>query len=481
MDRIAAILRFQWRAYWRRVQRAGNMSTNNVGVLVLLGVMSVFKYLQQLPGIAAQLAQGKTARYETLLMAVFLVWMFPAMGESRRSITSGALLHTPLTSRELFFIRVGSIFISPVTWAIAAGSLALCYPISKAAHPATGVAALLMFLLFSLGMSLTITHVLSSAFMRRLLLGLVLAGSVVFGGSWLVYGRVSATAFSWWPNQLTANAAVASRPFGSLTILAVMTAAVFGLSLWTFTGSLQPGGDRRSQRFTVLGLIPFPGKFGGLFKKDLRYFSRLLDIYFALPIVILLNIYLASSPEPSAPIFRAVLVALFLPFISMISNCFGLDSPLEFDRYTLLPLSGRDILLSKNLAFGAVLVISFGAIFPLALWKLGAGVAVLGFVEVVLMGLAYLSWGNWMSLRDPYKMQFYRFSAGGSLPDAIMGMLFGSLPGAIMAYLLYWENYGAIWKIMLVILLYLALYYLSVTRAGRRLEERREDIRHALS
>ena len=471
MDRVTAVLKFQWRAYWRRFQRAGNLTTNNAGVWILFGGIAVFRYLQLLPRISSQLAHGDSGRYEALLIGVFLVWMLPVMGESWRSINSRALLHTPLTPRELFFIRLGSVFVSPVTWVIVACSLALGYPLVKAPNPMTGMIALVLFLLFSLAMSLTIAHVLSSAAMRKLLLGAMVVLSVVVGGLWLTK---SSFAFAWWPNRLAAHAAVEANAFRLVAALAALTVAAFGLALWTFTSGLQYAGSRRSQRFTVLGLIHFPGRFGGLLKKELRYFIRLLDVYFAVPIVILFVIYLASNPEASAAVFKVVLIVLFLPWISMASNCFGLDSPLGLDRYSLFPLSGRDILLSKNLAFVLLFMILVDAIFPLALWRFGAAITALGFIELVLMALAYLSWGNWMSVRDPYKMQFYRFSAGGSPADAIMGMLFGSVPGLIMIYS------GALWTIVLLMLVYSALYYLSVTRSGRRFEARREQIRHSL-
>ena len=472
MDRVAAILGFQWRAYWRRFHRAGNLTTNNAGVWILFGGITVVRYLQFLPRVSTQLAHGETARYEALLIGVFLVWMFPVMGESWRSIGSRALLHTPLTPRELFLIRLGSVFVSPVTWVIVVCSLALGYPLANAPNPLAGMIALVLFLLFSLAMSLTIAHVLSSAAMRRLLLAAIVVLSVLVGGLWLTK---STLAVAWWPNRLAAVAAVQANAFRPVAALAVLTIVAFGVSLWTFRSSLQYVGSRRSQRFTVLGLIHFPGRLGGLLKKDLRYFVRLLDVHFALPIVILFVIYLASNPEPSASVFRVVLIILFLPWISMTSNCFGLDSPLGLDRYSLFPLSGRDILLSKNLAFVVLCIGLVGAIFPLAFWRFGAGIMVLGFVELVLMALAYLSWGNWMSVREPYKMQFHRFSAGGSPADAIMGMLFGSVPGLIMVYS------GALWTTVLLILVYSALYYLSLTRSGRQLDQRRENIRQSLS
>src|SRR6185503_16276610 len=456
MDRVAAILSFQWRAYWRRFQRAGNLTTNNAGVWVLFGGIAVFRYLQLLPRISRQFAHGDSTTYEALLIGVFFVWMLPVLGESWRSINSRALLHTPLTPHELFLIRLGSVFVSPVTWVIVVCTLALGYLLANALRPVTGA----------------IAHVLSSAAMRKLLLGAMVVLSVLVGVLWLTKRTPG---FWWWPNRLAAYAAIEANGFRSVAALVAMTIAAFGLSLWTFTSSLQYAGSRRSQRFTVLGLIQFPGRFGGLLKKDLRYFIRLRDFYFAVPIIILFDIYLASNPEPSAAVFRVVLIILLLPWISMASNCFGLDRAAGLDRYSLFPLSGRDMLVSKNLAFGLLFMGLVGTILPLAFWRFGAGVTVLGFVALVLMVLAYLSWGNWMSVRDPYKMQFYRFSAGGAPSKTKIGMLFGSVPGLIMVYS------GTLRTAVLLMLVYSALYYLSLTRSGRRFEQRREDIRQSLS
>lgn len=480
MDRIAAVLQVQWRAYWRRFQRAGNLTTNNAGVWILVGGMGIFKYFQQLPGVGGQLARGETTRYQMLLVGVFLVWMLPVLGESWRSISSRGLMHTPLSSRELFFIRLGSIFVSPASWIIAACSLALVYPLAKAAPPLTGIIALFVFMLFSLATSLTIAHVLGHAHMRRLLLGLIVVLSAGVGVLWLAKGKGITGSFAWWPTTLAARAAVAANAQVPLAALTVIMSAAFALALWTFTRSLQFAGGRRSQRFTLLGRVEFPGRLGGLVKKDLRYFTRLLDLYLALPVVILFVNYFVWTLDPLPTVFRVVLVVLFLTCLSTAGNVFGLDTPLGLDRYSLFPLSGRDILLSKNLAFALVFAILGAAILPFALWRFGVRITVLGVVELMLLILAYASWGNWMSVRDPYKMQFYRFSAGGSIADALMGLLFGSLPGVIMIYLLYQENSRASWVIVPLTASYLVLYYFSVTRSGRRFEERREHIRDAL-
>jgi len=481
MDRIKAVLQCQWRAYWRRFRSTGNLSTNNLGLLVILGGIGVVRYLQQLPLAAAQLAKGSTARYETLLLLVFLIWLFPVMGESRRAISSRDLLHFPLSSRELFVIRLSSAFFSPLIWILVALSLALVYPIALARHPLIGIVALLTYLLLALFTSLTISHLLHNAIVRKFLLVALLVLSTAVGLLWLGRTGSAQSLRGILPNRLAAGAAVLPAPFGSLAVLVVVTAAFALLALWTFTLTLQPRQNRRSQKFTLFGLIQLPGRLGGLLKKDLRYSSRLLDLYLALPIVILFNIYLTSDPVPSMVVFAIIIGGLFWPCVGSAFNCFGLDSSLGLDRYTLLPLSGKEKLFSKNLAFATVIITLFVMLLPLTYWKLGPRASVLGLMELIVLVLAYVIYGNWMSVRQPFKMHFYRFTSGGSAVDVMMGMIFGSVPAAVAVYLLYHEDDRAFWKIGLMMLMYLALYFYSLFRYARVLEDHRETIRRALS
>ncbi|HET7288440.1 MAG TPA: hypothetical protein VFI71_13255, partial [Pyrinomonadaceae bacterium] len=174
MDRVRAILGFQWRAYWRRFRGAGSIKASNIGVLLPLGGLALVRYLQQLPLVSNQLAKGETARYQTLLLAVFLTWTFAIMAESKRSITSRGLLHLPLTTHELFLIRLGSVFCSPIVWIVAGGSFVLVYPVTAAVNPVAGVIALLLFLLLGLLTGLTLTHLLNSKLARRLSVAVVL-------------------------------------------------------------------------------------------------------------------------------------------------------------------------------------------------------------------------------------------------------------------------------------------------------------------
>jgi hypothetical protein len=480
VDRIAAILKYQWRAYWRRFRGTASLRAGNVGILVLFGGLASLRFWQQLPLVATQLGRGQTARYETLLNVVFLAWMVPVIAESRRSIASRSLLHFPLTSSDLFVIRVGSVFCSPLTWIIVALSSALSYPVAVTEHPVTGLIGLLALLLLGLFASLTIMHLLQGALVRRLSFIILSVASVVAGLLWLQKQTPFASALrSLLPHRLAVDAATSSTPVRSVLVLLALTALSAGLALWTFTLTLHSQQTRRSQ--PVFSLTQLPGKFGGLLKKDLRYSSRLLDVYLVLPIVILFNMYLLSDSAPSAIAFAIVIAVMFLPCGSIVFNCFGLDSALALDRYTLLPLSSKEKLFSKNLAFTVVMFALLATMLPLAFWRLGLRVTVLGVMEFVAVGLAYAFCGNWLSVKQPFRMQFYRFASGGSLVDAIIGILVASAPAAFTVYLFAVEEGGMGWKLAGVTLLCLALYLASLSRSARVLEGQQEQIRRALS
>jgi len=480
VDRVTTILKSQWRAYWRRFRGSASLRADNVGILVLFGGLASLRFLQQLPLAASQLERGQTSRYETLLNVVFFAWMIPVIGESRRSIASCSLLHFPLTSSELFLIRAGGVFCSPLSWIVVALSLTLCGPVAVTDHPVTGVIGLLALLLLGLFVSLTIMHLLQGAFARRLSFIVLLALSVVAGLLWLQkQTQFAATFRSLLPHRLAVDAATSSTPFRSVIFLLALTGFSAVLALWTFTLTLHSQQARRSQR--LFGLTQLPGKFGGLLKKDLRYSSRLLDVYLVLPIVILFDMYLGSDGAISTLAFAIVIAVLFFPCLSLVFNSFGLDSALAFDRYTLFPLSGKEKLFSKNLAFAVVMFALFATILPLAFWRLGLRVTFLGVMEFFAVVLAYMFCGNWFSVKQPFRMQFYRFASGGSLVDMVIGIMIASAPAAFTVYLLAIEDSRIGWKLAGVTLVCLALYLLSLSRSARVIESQHEQIRRALS
>src|SRR4030095_10757881 len=153
-----------------------------------------------------------------------------------------------------------------------------------------------------------------------------------------------------------------------------------------------------------------------------------------------------SAPSPFA--FWITASVLLLPFTSLAFNSFGLDNSRGLDRYALLPLSSRETLVSKNLSFGFVAFALFSAMLPLGFWEFGLSASIQALMILILAGLSYVSYGNWLSVNDPFKMQGYRFSSGGSAVDALMGVIVGTLPGALAIYWLYHDALGAWWKIL---------------------------------
>jgi hypothetical protein len=236
----------------------------------------------------------------------------------------------------------------------------------------------------------------------------------------------------------------------------------------------------RSRRRKLFSSLALPGKLGGLIEKDLRYFSRLLDIYLGVLASVLCCFHLLVAQSPSADVVRIFVLIVFFMNSALIFNLFGLDDTNGFDRYQLLPLSGQATLLSKNLSFGFLIGAQLLPVLTLSFWRLGSWESVGTVITVVSISTAYLAWGNWMSVTHPKKLSFYRFSSSvAGLADVIAGLVFGSLPGVVAIYALRQRARGMP-VVFAVALFYFAIYLLSLIRFGKALELRRERFYAAL-
>lgn len=484
MGRIATILRCQWRAYWRRFTRAGNLTAGNQGILLILSASILYRHFRLLGASTADVAAGKTELLERLLMGIFLVWLFPLVSNSRFSISIGGLRHLPLSLKELFGIKAISLLIPPYAWMIIAGSLAICYPLAHAPSPIAGTSAALLFIAMSWLVGLTLAQLISVVFWRKLL-SVAAVALISTVGFYVISGKDPASLShlsSFLPTALVARAAIAKQSWFAIFTLSALTVIALCAALWSFRQSLEPtAAGRRSQKTLTLTPFKFPGKTGGLSAKDFRYFRRLLDPYLGLLVGALCSFYLATADNPSPDAFWIFIIIVFVPNAILAFNCFGLDNQAGLDRYALLPVSGKEIIFSKNLAFAAVISVQLFLMFLLAGWRLGLSVVALGFVEAASLAFAYTTWGNWMAVSHPFKMQLFRFSSGGSPIDAIGGVVFGSLPGAVVMYLLRTDSYSAVWKIALVLLVCAALYFVSIVKVGKHFDRKRESLARALS
>ena len=483
MDRLAGIVRCQWRAYWRRFSRARNLTVGHQGITLIITVLILFKYLRLLGSASVDLARGNTTLVQSLLAGIFLAWLFLPIGISRAGISLRGLLHLPLSVKDLFAIRIVSLLITPYSWMVVAGSLAICYPLAHAPRPWAAITAALLFIAMSCSTGLAIAHLLSIAAWRRLLFAVLVL--LCAAASYVLSGKDAARFLhfsSALPTDLVARATVGKNPMlatGGLLTLNVLTLAA---AWWSFQLSLENADKAGSRRRLDSILFGLPGAAGGLAAKDFRYFRRLLDPYFGLLAAALCCFYLVSSDAPSVSVAWIFIVIVFIPNAPLAFNSFGLDTRSGLDRYALLPASGATIMQAKNLAFVIIASVQVCPIILLASWRLGLSVGALGLVEAASLAAAYMAWGNWMSITLPTKMQFFRFApASGSLPEIIAGVVFGSLPGVVVVSVLRTKAEQAIWAALLILLLCGILYLFATIQSGKRFERQREKIVRSIS
>jgi len=185
-----------------------------------------------------------------------------------------------------------------------------------------------------------------------------------------------------------------------------------------------------------------PGKLGRLMQKDGRQFLTVLDPYVALLLCLACIIYRLTARilDPEAGVILSLLVALALS--TQAQSLFGLDLPWGMLRYRLLPLQGREILLAKDAAFLAILLI---LVLPLApLPGLAAGLVALGI-------------GHHDSVLRPMPQHRWRFIGGAIFPTGFFQVILMMATGVAVARQSLWYFAGAT-----------AFYLASLWYYGRR-------------
>lgn len=483
MDRIITIGRCQWRAFWRRFKRAGYLNAGNQAILLIVSVLVLVRYLQSLHTAAMDLPQGKPRGFESLLLGIFLAWMFPLASNARTVTSTAKLLHLPLTLKELFAIRLITLLIPPYAWIILGGSLAICYPIVRAPNPLAGVTAALLFIIFSSFTGMTIAQLLRISLWRKLFFGGLLSSG--FFVLYLIqnHGRESLVSLlSAAPTSLVTHAALRTQSWVAVGELALLATVALLTALWSFKKSLQVTSKARSQKIAMFNSLRIPGPVGGLAAKDFRYFRRLLDPYLGVLVAALSSFYLVTAEVASAGLFQVLLLSVVVPNSSLAFNLFGLDNRSGMERLKLMPVTGKTILLGKNLAFLMIVGVQVTPLVLLGCWRLGPLIGAIGLVEAMSTAAMFMVWGNWTSVNHPFKMHFFQFSSSnGLVMESIGGLTFGSLPGMIAIYFLHTEGPRATWKIAFMLLFCVVLYLVSVSYMGNRFAQKQDRILSAIS
>jgi hypothetical protein len=157
-----------------------------------------------------------------------------------------------------------------------------------------------------------------------------------------------------------------------------------------------------------------PGRLGGLITAHLRGMFSMLDTWLAVLLsAIALGYRLTTSqPDPEAAPILAIMVALALS--TQAQFLFGLDYGSGTLLCRLLPLRGWQILLAKDIAWFAVLLIL---------------TAPLRIMPAVTFGLTALAIGHHSSVRLRLPQKRWRFAAGRLLPAGALQLLASGLLG----------------------------------------------------
>lgn len=463
MSRLRALFPYLARAWWGTAGTAGTTATAATAVNAANGAT------------AANRAAAACALplLQIGLFLLFLAWLtLPLLSAGIRAKGAGPtaerLLRFPLTTRQLALASMGIAMLNPCWLVLFAGSLLVLEPLSHAPHGAAGVAAGVLFV----GVSVTISWlqgllIAALTTLRRVRDASIAAASILlpallFLGRAAPIGaasrsedarRVLAGLSDATPAGWTARAAVAERPLVWLGAVAAALAIAAAAIPWSLSRTLtQPTavGSRRSGHGGWLGrilracarsrLVHFlfaddpatrrapwwlrapwhlPNPLEAAVGKERRFLWRTLDARLGLAIGVGGALWILLSKEPLACVLWAGIILIVLSEAAVPLNAFGLDRAAGVDRYHVLPIQGRDVILSKNLAcFTVVLWQIIPLVAAAALW-FGLPIGAAGLSAGVSYVLINASWGNFVSIRVPAARDFYNLDrndqAGGVL------------------------------------------------------------------
>jgi hypothetical protein len=265
-------------------------------------------------------------------------------------------------------------------------------------------------------------------------------------------------------------------------ILLVSAVAVWSLVRWSFVQRLRGATSEHTAR-RATSIARFPGRLGPLVQKEQRALRKTLKLWAGLLLVVAASA-VSLSASRSSTFRQTILVIVCVLNANVTLNCLGLERPAGLTRYLILPTSGRDVLLAKNIALMLVAGVQFALLLATGAWQ--SGVLELGADSVVaiVLVLAHLACGNIVSVFQPYRTDPHGFGSGGDLVTALASLLVASIPGAAVIELLRPDFPDFPLKtsaIAAIALLTIAAYFVSLRYAGRSLEQRIETIRARLA
>jgi hypothetical protein len=470
MAGASLIFEYQWRAFWRRAVRT-RRAEFYVPVVALLATMAAVVLRDHGSRAAGELAARQTASMDRLLLALCLLWLVVVNENLHVSLSSDRLRRFPLDVHSLLALRLYSLFMSPITWLAALVSLPGLSPMLSAAHPLLGMLAALCVFALAIGAGVSVSHAAGIARSRRRLL----VGAASFAAVAVVFALATSV-------TTVAVAATPSAIAVPWAILLVSAVAVWSLVRWSFVQRLHGATSEHTAR-RATSIARFPGRLAPLVQKEQRALRRALKLWAGLLLVVAASA-VSLSASRSSTFRQTILVIVCVLNANVTLNCLGLERPAALTRYLILPTSGRDVLVAKNIALMLAVAVQFALLLATGAWQSGVLQLVADSVVAIVLVLAHLACGNVVSVFQPYRTEPHRFGSGGDLVTVLASLLLASIPGAAVIGLLRSDlpDFPArALAIAAIVLLTMAAYVISLRYAGRNLEQRIESIRARLA
>ncbi len=521
-----SLLPYMWKAWWRKLEQKGVWHGANT--TMVMG-MAFFGFIGIMVGsiVAIKSMRGDSFAQglmilEANLSAVMMGWfLIPIMVGSTtaegRGLQPTRMGQFPLSNFDLVSIGLMSRLVQPVYWILLGASLMALLPLLACPSPVLGSVAGLLFLVFSSMLAWSVELFSSALFTsrrgREMMMVLALLLSIPFFG--IIMGDFSTTDgeifFSLGdrsvllfnedgssglltqfrflsPSVWVSSTAEGHHGLGGLFLVCAAAVLSSGLALFSLRRvMLHPpsslGGRKSTGR--PIGVPRFlSSEVGPMVVKELRYLTRTLDHLMGVSMGLIGLAWILIRPDHALYVLPLGVMNIVFNESAIPLNNFGLDGP-GADRYRLLPLSGRQIILAKNLAYFMVVAVHIA---PLILAGLLKGEAMLALVTILAtMAVCLLTTvgGNMASINSPALRAFFNFDSkeqtGGTLA-LILAALLWLLPVGVyfaMAWMGTW--WSPVLGMAVLAGIALLVYRATLSSAGQQFEQSSEKMRERLS
>ncbi len=426
MAPLGPLFPYQWRSYRRGLRGHGIWRIANALAAAAICARLLPPYVRACGAAVAALRTGDVVKgaagLESILFALMIAWFLAPLFVVRASGEEGAALRTrlgllPLTGWEHLVSHAAGMLLQPVYWVLVLGSIAVLVPASMLPSGVVGVGAGIVFVALCAFLSwalVLLREVVMASRRGRTSAGLVAAAlavaviAVIFinvrvgadtlpAGSW---ARIRGFTPAGWVVR------AGTERLGVLWILPLVVSAglsaVVGMGSlrWTMTHPVVSGRTGVGRRRAIRGIRGMPAPLGAAAEKEFRTLVQSADSYACFLIGLICGAILATwSQFPPWAAWIAVVFTLWGE-AAMPMNAFGLDGRAA-DRYRVLPMTGREVVLSKNAAYAIVAAMQVLPIWIAVAWRKGPALGLGCIVATGSLLLLHVIWGNGVSIRVP--------------------------------------------------------------------------------